>query len=62
MSICSVCGESTQLYVMGTLICVKCDNGSPGERKMRSEQRQGPPKAVTALIDLRARSNALPTN
>jgi hypothetical protein len=53
MSICSVCGEITQLYVMGTPICVKCE-----ERKMRSEQRPGPPRAAIAMIDLHERSNA----
>jgi hypothetical protein len=58
MSICSVCGESTQLYFMGTPICVKCDNASPEERKIRRQQRQGSPKAVIALIDLHVRSNA----
>jgi hypothetical protein len=40
MSNCSVCGEPTELHVMGDPICVKCDASLTEERRMRSERLQ----------------------
>jgi hypothetical protein len=34
MSICSVCGEPTQLHVLGKPICVKCENAKSEEHKV----------------------------
>ena len=35
---CSICGEPTQLHVMGRPICVKCE-GREGEQRRRGPER-----------------------
>jgi hypothetical protein len=55
MSSCSVCGEDTQLIVAGTVICVKCEEASPEERKIRSEQREGLPVRAAIPVAAHAR-------
>jgi len=48
MSNCSVCGEPTQLHVLGKPICVKCDSVAVQERRICGERREASPKAVTS--------------
>jgi hypothetical protein len=55
---CSVCGESTQLHVMGEPICVKCEETSPEKRKVRSEQSKGLPERAAGPVDTPSRGIA----
>jgi len=54
---CSICGESTQLHVMGTPICVKCDEANTEERRVRNEPPK-PPERISTPAGAQSRSVA----
>jgi len=59
---CFVCGESTQLFVMGRPTCLNCDTAIPDQRELSRKQRKEMHATVVAPAGIYAQEARIPTS